>query len=166
MCLGRSSVSITQHVGSNLEEPPHSRPTNINLQSKCATNPLYQGSHIYETPTGESLKCLLDRTPSTPSTPSCASPRYFDMPPRLPAPRKMSVSGPNQTEVAITHPLQSTVNQVQKIQESFNMEVPVPEDDYTTMNPISTGRPLRFKPSPLVLSTPAIESNDVYVTVN
>ena len=62
-----------------------------------AVNPIYQGV-TYDSPGGESFKSLLGNcsVPSTPLDPCTplgeANPRYFDMPPSLPPPRKASVS--------------------------------------------------------------------------
>lgn len=149
----------TDSVNLSARQPPNSIKIN-----KCATNPIYEGGPIYDTPMGETFKSLLTSTPSTPSTPA-DSPRYFHMPPQLPPPRKASVSAPVHSEVTSPFP-QPTVDEVEKIQESFNAAVPHPEDEYTIMNPIRTGRPSRFKPSPLVIPNSTMENNGVYITVN
>ncbi len=78
--------------------PRRAPPTSIKLmnpltQQKSATNPIYDGGPLYDYPIDPSLsKSLLHSTPSTPSTPSAQSPRYFNMPPQLPPPRKTSIS--------------------------------------------------------------------------
>ena len=63
-------------------------PATLKIQ---ASNPIYEGA-IYETTPGESAKSLLDSTIS-PDTPSAEQNcRYtFDLAPKLPAPRKMSL---------------------------------------------------------------------------
>ena len=63
-----------------------------------AKNPIYEGA-MYETTPGESLKSLLSPC-SVPCTPLAdAATRYtFDFPPKLPPPRKGSVSIPPKLE--------------------------------------------------------------------
>ena len=55
-----------------------------------AVNPIYEG-HTYDSPSGESLKCLLGSS-SIPTTPLTDSPQCFDTPPSLPPPRKLSAT--------------------------------------------------------------------------
>lgn len=74
-----------------LNAPPKGKPTSLSL-TPMAVNPIYDGP-TYERPGGEAFKALLGASiPNTPNTPMGESPRYFDMPPSLPPPRKASVS--------------------------------------------------------------------------
>ena len=101
-------------------------------------------------------------TPSTPSTPSATSPRYFNMPPQLPAPRKTSISSP----LSPTLCAMPTPGQVEKIQASFNAQVPPTDDPYTVMKPVAPkGLSRPNKPSPLVIPNSCLTSHDEYVTV-
>ena len=77
------------------KKPKPTKPPNLVLQAK---NPIYEGA-MYETTPGESLKSLLSPC-SVPCTPLAdAASRYtFDFPPKLPPPRKGSVSIPPKLE--------------------------------------------------------------------
>ena len=102
VCLDNITVLFTyKSVIPNtdtIDFPRRTPPTSIKLinpltQQKSATNPIYDGGPLYDFPIDPSLsKSLLHSTPSTPSTPSAQSPRYFNMPPQLPPPRKSSIS--------------------------------------------------------------------------
>ena len=85
-----------EHQGSNVCTRV---PTSLKIQ---ASNPIYEGA-IYETTPGESAKSLPDSTMS-PNTPSAEQTcRYtFDLAPKLPAPRKMSL---NQESCESSHDL-------------------------------------------------------------
>lgn len=103
-----------------------SKPPNLTLQAK---NPIYEGA-MYETTPGESLKSLLSPS-SVPCTPLAdAAIRYtFDFPPRLPPPRKGSVSIPPKLE---TH---------DEVKDSFKMfELPGPklETNEEVKDPLKT----------------------------
>jgi hypothetical protein len=108
----------------NNKKPKPTKPPNLVLQAK---NPIYEGA-MYETTPGESLKSLLSPC-SVPCTPVAeAATRYtFDFgPPRLPPPRKGSVSIPPKLE---TH---------EEAKDSF-MQADVPPlhltgDEYMIMN--------------------------------
>lgn len=78
-----------------LNKPKKAKPPNLKLQ---ASNPIYEGS-MYETPPGENLKSLLSPC-SVPCTPlaESASRYVFEFPPKLPPPRKGSVSIPPKLE--------------------------------------------------------------------
>ncbi|XP_064407667.1 uncharacterized protein LOC135352413 isoform X3 [Halichondria panicea] len=96
-CVYKRRRKFTQRTDT-VDFPRRAPPTSIKLmnpltQQKSATNPIYDGGPLYDYPMDPSLsKSLLHSTPSTPSTPSAQSPRYFNMPPQLPPPRKTSIS--------------------------------------------------------------------------
>lgn len=103
-----------------------------------AVNPIYDGP-LYDSPGGESLKMLLgspsvpntplgnnplgQHAPMSPSAPMAESCRYFDMPPSLPPPRKVSVT-------ARPHPLNFGVPE----EAESNGVV---KGEYTEMKPLS-----------------------------
>lgn len=105
------------------KKPKPTKPPNLVLQAK---NPIYEGA-MYETTPGESLKSLLSPC-SVPCTPLAeAATRYtFDFPPKLPPPRKGSVSIPPKLE---TH---------EEVKDSFKQADLTPlhliGDEYMIMN--------------------------------
>ena len=157
-----TSVFVIPTTGA-LEQPRRRiPPSSITLvkPQKTATNPIYEGGGpIYDSPS-DPLKTLLSHsTPSTPSTPSGSSPRYFNMPPQLPPPRKTSISSP------FSPTLCTSPTQVEKIQASFNAEVPPSDEAYTVMRPATKSLSRPNKPSPLVIPNSCLNTHDEYVTV-
>ena len=116
-----------------------SKPPNLKLQ---ASNPIYEGS-MYETPPGENLKNLTSPC-SVPCTPlaESASRYVFDFPPKLPPPRKGSVS---------IQPKLETHDEVDPVKEFFKQEATT-SDEYMVMN----GGQLKQDKVP--------ESDDTYAT--
>ena len=101
------------------------RPATLKME---ANNPIYEGA-VYESTPGESVKSLLS-SHSTPSTPSADSaPRYFDIPPSLPPPRKGLVS---------IQPKLEPLDEIDAIKASFKqLELPplhLSGDEYMIMN--------------------------------
>lgn len=96
-----------------------SKPPNLKLQ---ASNPIYEGS-MYETPPGENLKTLTSPC-SVPCTPlaESASRYVFDFPPKLPPPRKGSVS---------IQPKLETHDEIDSVKEFCKQEA---GDEYMIMN--------------------------------
>lgn len=111
-----------------------------------AVNPIYDGP-LYDSPGGESFKLLLGsssvpstpmgpNTPMGPSTPQAESCRYFDMPPSLPPPRRVSVNN------ARPHPLSLGIPE--EVEPNGTVK-----DDYAEMKPLScaVARPLEVPPA-------------------
>lgn len=78
-----------------LAPPPKGKSKVPRSLPPMAVNPIYDGV-TYESPGGDSFKSLLGgssvpSTPLGPCTPMGDTTRYFDMPPRLPPPRKASI---------------------------------------------------------------------------
>ena len=154
--------------GFELKNPPKSITIPKSVSTKCATNPIYDGP-IYESPMGEPFKALLGSTPSTPCTPSPDSPRYFDMPPSLPPPRKTSISHMQSGDQTVSsQPTQTLaiIREVEEAKSSFDKDIPPPvNDDYTIMKPLKSHSTPRQKPSPLVISNSLKEQVGEYVSM-
>lgn len=125
-----------------------------------AHNPIYEGA-IYDSPGGDSLKGLLS---STATTPVADSPRYFidNKPPRLPPPRKSSISSPLP---------QISESELEQIRFNFDLAVPPGDAEYTIMNPIHKPHAkLSGAQKKATISSPSCtggkQPEDEYVTIN
>ena len=91
-------IQIAPDIANFKLAPPPKGKAKAPTSLPMSVNPIYDGP-TYESPGGQSFKALLggSSVPSTPmssSTPTCSGDncRYFDMPPSLPPPRKISAS--------------------------------------------------------------------------
>lgn len=136
-----SASSVTEF---KLKPPPKGKAKSSMTLPSMALNPIYAGP-VYESPGGESFKSLLGGTSSVPSTPlSCDSPRYFDMPPSLPPPRRFSkqqqevsvIPEEKAEELAVAGAEEYTVMSPVLIPGSSNMPHPttIPPPVYEVMN--------------------------------
>ena len=135
-------ISVVETDNALIPKQKKPKPPNLKLQ---ASNPIYEGS-VYETPPGENLKTLLSPC-SVPCTPlaESASRYVFDFPPKLPPPRKGSVS---------IQPKLETHNKIDSVKESCMQEA---GDEYMIMN---GGQ---FKQDK-VLNLTVPEADDTYAT--
>ena len=132
------------------------KPSNLRLQ---AQNPIYEGA-TYDSPLGENVnKCLLSPN-SVPCTPLAESAnRYvFDFPPKLPPPRKGSVSVPPKLE---THKEIDTRKESMKNGKEVVSTTQQSGDEYMIMN---AGITKPDTPAALSLSIPG-PGNRLYTTI-
>ena len=107
------------------------KPSNLKLQEH---NPIYEGAATYDSPLGDVNKHLLSpNSNSVPCTPlaESASRYVFDFPPKLPPPRKGSVSIPPKLE---THEEIDTGKEMKKYGKDA-LPSQHPGDEYMVMSP-------------------------------